>query len=86
MVVLTVLTEYVESAVQDAQYKQLDDGIWFAEIPGFEGVWAQGSTVEKCRRELIEVLEEWLILKFADHERVPVVRGIDINIKEVSAA
>jgi predicted RNase H-like HicB family nuclease len=41
----------------------LEDGTWFAEIPGFEGVWANSKTVENCRNELIEVLEEWLILK-----------------------
>jgi len=51
----------------------LEDGTWFVEIPGFEGVWANGNTVEDCRLELIEVLEEWLILKFKDDDPVPVV-------------
>ncbi|MDA8083323.1 MAG: type II toxin-antitoxin system HicB family antitoxin [Nitrospiraceae bacterium] len=71
-----MLKEYTDSVIEDAVYKKLDDGSWFAEVPGFEGVWANGATVEACRKELIEVLEEWLILKFRDHEPVPVVRGI----------
>jgi predicted RNase H-like HicB family nuclease len=53
----------------------LEDGTWFVEIPGFEGVWANGNTVEDCRLELIEVLEEWLILKFKDDDPVPVVNN-----------
>ncbi len=49
-------------------------GTWFVEIPGFEGVWANGDTVENCRMELIEVLEEWLILNLA-----PLRSAIDWN-------
>jgi hypothetical protein len=58
-----MLLEYTQKALEKAEYKKLDDGTWFAEIPGFEGVWANGNTVEECRTELLEVLEEWLILK-----------------------
>ena len=41
----------------------LDDGSYFGEIPGFKGVWTNNKNLEKCRKELREVLEEWLILK-----------------------
>jgi predicted RNase H-like HicB family nuclease len=57
-----MLIEYIQKAVERAEYKKLDDGTWYAEIPGFEGVWANKKSVEKCRKELIEVLEEWLFL------------------------
>jgi len=80
-----MLKEYTDNVIEAAVYKKLDDGSWFAEILGYEGVWANAPTVEACRKELIEVLEEWLILKIRDHEPVPVSRGIDINIKEVSS-
>ena len=43
--------------MEKAEYKKLENGTWFAEIPGFKGVWANGDTVEKCRTELLEVLE-----------------------------
>ena len=78
-----MLQTYIQNALKDSKYKMLEDGTWFVEIPGFEGVWANGNTVEDCRLELIEVLEEWLILKFKDNDLVPVVNGIDINIKKV---
>ena len=32
-----MLFEYVQKGLERAQYKNLDDGTWFAEIPGFEG-------------------------------------------------
>lgn len=81
-----MLFEYIQGALEKAEYKKLDDGSWFAEIPGFEGVWANSKTVEECRKELMEVLEEWLILKVRDGEQVPEVNGLEIKIKEVSAA
>lgn len=81
-----MLVEYVQGALEMAEYKKLEDGSWFAEIPNFEGIWANGKTVEECRKELVEVLEEWLILKLRDGDPIPVVKGIEINIKEVATA
>lgn len=49
----------------------------------FEGVWADGKTVE-CRKELMEVLEKWIILKLRDKDPIPKVKGKKINIKEVA--
>ena len=80
-----MLFEYTQKALERAEYKKLDDGTWFAEIPGFEGVWANATSVEECRRELLEVLEEWLILKIRDMDPIPELEGISLNIKEVSA-
>jgi len=54
-----MIAEYISAALKMAEYKRLEDGSWFAEIPGFDGVWANGETVEMCRSELSEVLEEW---------------------------
>ncbi len=68
-----MLQKYIQNALKDSKYKMLEDGTWFVEIPGFEGVWANGNTVEDCRLELIEVLKEWLILKLKDDNPVPVV-------------
>jgi predicted RNase H-like HicB family nuclease len=78
-----MLQKYIQKALENSKYKMLEDGTWFVEIPGFEGVWANSDTVENCRMELIEVLEEWLILKLKDDDPVPVVNGIDINIRKV---
>ena len=81
-----MLFEYVQKAIEKAVYKQLENGTWFAEIPGFPGVWANGKTVESCRKELWEVLEEWLILKLREGESIPKIRGVTLRIKEVKVA
>ena len=70
----------VENAIS-----RLENGTWFAEIPGFKGVWANGKTVEECRKELVEVLEEWLILKLRDADPIPLVKGYEISIKKVTS-
>ncbi len=80
-----MLVEYIQGALGNAEYKRLENGTWFAEIPGFKGVWANGKTVEECRKELVEVLEEWLILKLRDADPVPLVKGYEISIRKVTS-
>jgi len=79
-----MLNQYIEKALERAEYKRLDDQTWFAEIPGFTGVWANAPTVEICRKELVEVLEEWVLLKLRDNDPIPVIDGIEIKIAEVA--
>ena len=81
-----MLLEYVNKALERSSYKQLEDGSWFAEIPGFSGVWATAVSVEACRSELVEVLEEWLLLKLRDHDPVPVLDGIELSVTESRSA
>lgn len=81
-----MIQTYLNAAIKKTEYKKLETGEWFAEIPGFEGVWAGGESVEACREELIEVLEEWLILKIHDGDPIPSVDDIEIKIKQVEVA
>ncbi len=79
-----MIFDYCQRALERAEYKKLEDGSWFAEIPGFRGVWANAKTVEECRQELITVLEEWLILKLRDKDQIPEVDGLRLEIKELA--
>ena len=81
-----MLLAYIQKALEKAQYKMLDDKTWYADIPGFEGVWANSKTVEECRKELVEVLEEWLVLKIRDRDAIPEVDGVQIKVREMIAA
>jgi len=65
-----MLTAYINEAMARARYKILEDGTYFGEIPGLQGVWANAPTLEECRRELQEVLESWLILKIRDNDAI----------------
>ena len=67
----SMLTNYISQKLDRARYKILEDGTYFGEIPGLQGVWASEKTLEKCRETLREVLEEWLILKLQDGDTIP---------------
>jgi predicted RNase H-like HicB family nuclease len=69
-----------------AHYELLggDEG-FCGEIPGFQGVLAQGATLEACRDELASTLEDWLLFRISRQLPVPVVAGLDLRIKESPA-
>lgn len=59
-----MLTDYIKAAMMKAKYEILsDDGTFYAEIPGFQGVYANTDNLETCRQELEEVLEEWIFFR-----------------------
>lgn len=60
MAKFTVPVDYVQKAMRRARIKRIEDGTYFGRIPGFRGVWANAGTKVACRRELQEVLEEWI--------------------------
>ncbi len=57
-----MLTEFINKKLSVAQYKILKNKDYFGEIPGLKGVWASAKNLEDCRKELQEVLEDWLLL------------------------
>ena len=78
-----MLTKYIQAAMRKAKYEILpEDGSFYGEIPGFAGVWANAESLEACREELEEVLEEWLLLGISRNHPLPVLDGIELTIKE----
>ena len=78
-----MLTSYIQAAMHRAKYEILrDDGSFYGEIPGFQGVWANASSLEACREELQSALEDWILVKVADRQVLPSVDGIELMIKE----
>ena len=74
-----MFSEYVEKALHGATYDRLEDGTFFAEIPGFDGVWGNGSSIEECRADLRDALEGWLVLGLWDRDdSLPVIDGITL--------
>lgn len=76
-----MLAEFIEVAMNHASYDKLETGEYYGEIPVCPGVWATGKTLEQCRQELQEVLEDWLLLKLRDGDEIPVIDGVDINLQ-----
>ena len=80
-----MLTNYARAAMRRAKYERLpDDGSYYGEIPGFQGVYANAETLEDCRDELEEVLEEWILFRISEHLALPTVDGLELTIKEVA--
>jgi predicted RNase H-like HicB family nuclease len=82
-----MLSEYLRLAMRRAHYEFLDEREGFSgEIRGFEGVLAQGATLEECREELASTLEDWLLFRISRHLAIPVIDGMNLEIKEVAGA
>ena len=80
-----MLTSYIRAAMRQAKYEILsDDGTYYGEIPGFQGVYANAPTLEGCREELEEVLEEWILFRVSRGLPLPVVEGHELVIREVA--
>lgn len=80
-----MLTKYIHEAMRQAKYEILsNDGTFYGEIPGFEGVYANATTLEECREELEEVLEEWILFRVSKNLSLPIAGGIELSIKDVA--
>ena len=59
-----MISQYLSAALGKARYEiQTDDGTYYWEIPGFDGVYANATTLEGCREELREALGEWILFR-----------------------
>ena len=76
-----MLTDYIDAAMSRARYRILDDGTYFGDIRGLQGVWAGAKTLEECRRELQEVLEDWIIVKLRDGDAIPRIGRVQLGKK-----
>lgn len=77
-----MIQEYLHKAMEAAHYELLeDDEGFYGEIPGATGVWATGSTLEACRKELSEVLEEWILIGIAMGHDLPEFDGVTLKVK-----
>ena len=80
-----MLSKYILSAMKKARYEILeDDNTYYGNIPGFKGVYANADTLEECREELEEVLEEWLFLRISRNLSIPEIDGIKLKIKKIA--
>ena len=75
-----MLTEYISAAMRIAVYELLpEDGLYYGEISGLQGVWANAESLDQCRTELQEVLEDWLLLGIRQGHDIPSISGISLT-------
>ena len=80
-----MILDYITKAMERTKYEILsDDGTYYGEIPECQGVYANARTLEECRNTLSEVLEEWIVFRIHKNLPLPVIDGIQIQIREVA--
>ncbi len=79
-----MIQSYLQNAAARALYQQLEDGSWFAHVRGLKGVVAIGSSVEACRGQLLEVVEEWVLVRVSRNLPVPRLDGVSIRVRTAS--
>ena len=82
-----MITEYIEAALAKATYEIIkDEEPYYGEIPGLQGVWASGKTLEECRRNLAEAIEDWVLLSIAKGLPIPALGEVAIHLPRKVAA
>jgi predicted RNase H-like HicB family nuclease len=79
-----MISQYVASALERAQYRAIDDGTFAATVRGLKGVVATGATLEACRRDLAEVVEEWVLVRVARGLPVPSLGKVVVKVRRAS--
>jgi len=73
------LTDYINSALADAEYDKLEDGSFVGRIPKCKGVIAFAKSLRKCEDELRSTLEDWIFVGIKLGHHLPVINGISLN-------
>src|SRR5665213_2800368 len=69
---MSLLEDYIDLAMSHAIYELINDPRpHFATIPGFQGLWANGATLEECKLELEEILIECIYFDLKDGRPIP---------------
>lgn len=80
-----MLTQYINSAMKRAHYEILeDDKSYYGEVKECAGVYANASSLEECRKELEQTLEDWILFRVSKSLDIPKLDGIDLSVKEVA--
>lgn len=61
-----------------ANFEKMEDGDWYASIPGLNGLWATGATKEDATKDLFSALEAWLDVNAqVGKMRLPIFDGLN---------
>jgi len=80
-----MLLNYIQAGMRHARYEIMpENDSYYGEIPLCNGVYAQAATLEACREELQEVLEEWVLFRVHRNLSLPEIDGLRLTIQEVA--
>ncbi len=80
-----MLLNYIQAAMNHAEYEILEEeNAYYGAIPICPGVYATASSLESCRTELREVLEEWILFRVHRNLELPEIDGLSLKIEQVA--
>lgn len=81
-----MFSEYTQAALKRAKYVTLESGSFMATVEGLPGVIATGKSIEECREDLIEVIEEWVTIRLQRGLDIPALDGHTIGVPQEQMA
>jgi predicted RNase H-like HicB family nuclease len=79
-----MISRYIDEALHRAAYSAVDGGMFCATVAGLPGVIATGRTLEACRDQLAEVVEEWVLVRVSLGLAVPRLGTVRVHVKRAS--
>jgi predicted RNase H-like HicB family nuclease len=75
-----MLAHFLDVAMELAHFDIIqEDGTFWGEVPGFQGVWARHQTLAGCQRELREALSDWIALRLKLGLEIPELAQMNLN-------
>jgi predicted RNase H-like HicB family nuclease len=54
----------------------MEDGDWWGQVTELKFTWAIAPTLEECKRELRDEVEDWLVFAISRHSAIPMLDGV----------
>jgi predicted RNase H-like HicB family nuclease len=54
----------------------MEDGDWWGQVTELKFMWAIAPTLEECKRELRDEVEDWLVFAISRHSAIPMLDGV----------
>lgn len=78
-----MIREYIAVALQRAHYELIaDEEPYYGEVPGLQGVWASGKTLEACRDQLADVIEGWILVRLSRGMAIPPLGDVTVAVPQ----
>ena len=78
------MRQYLTRALELAEYERDEHGVVVARVPGADGFYAQGESVEEARTGLADVVEGNVLLALQLGFDIPKLSGIDVLEQNVA--
>jgi predicted RNase H-like HicB family nuclease len=67
-----MIPQYINATLEKTKYLIIkDEEPYYGEVLGLKGVWANGKTLEECRKNLSETIEECVIFRLKKDMSIP---------------